>query len=156
MRFTWRCSTRRLRVEAIYLNDSFVRSLGPKALVIRNITGRAHRHYVGGALILLYLLGWCYQPRTALPLLWPCGRLYTSTSSTAVSILVAWVMPKNGRKKRVRWPMVKKRSKLAKSSGRAQRTLFFPLSVASWLRFAGLEILFDLSCDSDRGAFVIA
>lgn len=130
MRFTWRCSTR--RVEAIYLNDSFVRSLEAKAQPIRNITGRAHRHYDGrqgfdsfvpSGLMLL-------TPRcpTVVVALW--GDYIRLRRAPRIHI---GSMPKNGRKKRerARWPMVKKRSKLAKSSDRAQRTLFF----SPYLRF---------------------
>jgi len=107
-RFTWRRSTG--RVEAIYLNDSFVRSLGPKAQPICNITGRAYRHYVAGALILLYLPG-RYRPH--MPYRCRC-LLDDYIRRRRGSILVALGCAEKREKEERARAVVKKRSKLTK------------------------------------------
>lgn len=114
-----------LTMKAIYLNGSFVRLLGPKAQPIRNITGRAHRHYVAEAFDSFVPSG---LPTPALPVVIAFWAIIYVDVEHRGSILVTWGMLKSDRRReRVRLPMVKKRSKLAKSSDRAQKNAFFYL-----------------------------
>lgn len=112
-------------VEAIYLNDSFVRSLGPKAQPIRNITGRAHRHSPGAfdsfvpSGLMLPIPPYPAR-RHCLLADYICRRRVDPYWQRGVCRRAA------ERREHVRL-LMKKRSKLVKSNGRAQKNAFFYL-----------------------------
>lgn len=137
-------------MKAIYLNGSFVRLLGPKAQPIRNITGRAHRHYVAGAFDSFVPSG---LPTPPCPAHSHCllGDYIRRRRAPRIHISNVGYAEERQKEESVRLPMVKKRSKLAKSSGRAQKNAFFYLRFLASFRRSRDFICVDinLSCGSE-------